>query len=52
MMGLFSQAGAHLRRPRGSSAVEDKVPEDTEPDDTSILFVPLPVPHNAPLFEL
>ncbi|THH17191.1 hypothetical protein EW146_g3570 [Bondarzewia mesenterica] len=38
MMGLFSQAGAHLRgRPRGISSVEDKVPEDTEPDDTSIL---------------
>lgn len=39
MMGLFSQAGAHLRgaRPRGASSAEDKVPEDTEPDDTSIL---------------
>ncbi|KAL4065797.1 hypothetical protein V8B97DRAFT_1982044 [Scleroderma yunnanense] len=36
MMGLFSQAGSHIRRARGSS-VEDRAPEDTEPDDTSIL---------------
>ncbi|EPQ61211.1 Oxysterol-binding protein [Gloeophyllum trabeum ATCC 11539] len=36
MMGLFSQASNHLRRPRGAS-VDDKAPEDTEPDDTSIL---------------
>ncbi|ESK95501.1 oxysterol binding protein [Moniliophthora roreri MCA 2997] len=36
MMGLFSQAGSHLRgtaKPRE----EDKVPSDTEDDDTSIL---------------
>lgn len=38
MMGLFSQAGSHIRRARGSS-VEDRAPEDTEPDDTSILSV-------------
>ncbi|KZT24680.1 Oxysterol-binding protein [Neolentinus lepideus HHB14362 ss-1] len=37
MMGLFSQASSHLRRPRGSSMGEDKAPEDTDPDDTSIL---------------
>ncbi|KAG8220235.1 hypothetical protein J3R82DRAFT_1274 [Butyriboletus roseoflavus] len=36
MMGIFSQAGSHIRRARGLS-VEDRVPEDTEPDDTSIL---------------
>ncbi|KAH7911819.1 hypothetical protein BJ138DRAFT_1179266 [Hygrophoropsis aurantiaca] len=36
MMGLFSQAGSHIRRARGSS-VDDRAPEDTEPDDTSIL---------------
>ncbi|KAG9310320.1 hypothetical protein JVU11DRAFT_9444 [Chiua virens] len=36
MMGLFSQAGSHIRRARGLS-VEDRAPEDTEPDDTSIL---------------
>ncbi|KDQ54974.1 hypothetical protein JAAARDRAFT_38086 [Jaapia argillacea MUCL 33604] len=36
MMGLFQQAGSHLRKPRGSF-VEDRVPEDTDPDDTSIL---------------
>ncbi|KAI9567013.1 hypothetical protein HD554DRAFT_2112016 [Boletus coccyginus] len=36
MMGLFSQAGTHIRRARGLS-VEDRPPEDTEPDDTSIL---------------
>ena len=39
-MGLFSQAASKVQRPRGSS-LEDKIPEDTEPDDTSILFVPL-----------
>lgn len=38
MMGLFSQAGTHIRRARGLS-VEDRPPEDTEPDDTSILCV-------------
>ncbi|TFY66232.1 hypothetical protein EVG20_g4853 [Dentipellis fragilis] len=38
MTGLFSSANAYLRgRPRGASSVEDKVPEDTDPDDTSIL---------------
>ncbi|CAL1697292.1 unnamed protein product [Somion occarium] len=41
MMGLFSSAASNLKvatghRPRGIS-VEDKIPEDTEPDDTSIL---------------
>ncbi|PCH33124.1 Oxysterol-binding protein [Wolfiporia cocos MD-104 SS10] len=36
MMGLFNQATAKVHRPRGSSD-EDKIPEDTEPDDTSIL---------------
>jgi len=36
-MGLFNQAGAHLRgRPRGSTE-DERAPEDTEPDDTSIL---------------
>ncbi|CAK5279839.1 unnamed protein product [Mycena citricolor] len=36
MMGLFSQAGASLRgKPRGSD--EDRAPEDTEPDETSVL---------------
>ncbi|THH32625.1 hypothetical protein EUX98_g1583 [Antrodiella citrinella] len=42
MMGLFSSATSGLKasthRPRGGS-MEDKMPEDTEPDDTSILFV-------------
>lgn len=38
MMGIFSQAGSHIRRARGLS-VEDRAPEDTEPDDTSILCV-------------
>lgn len=37
MMGLFSQAASKVQRPRGSSSLEDKIPEDTEPDDTSIL---------------
>lgn len=46
MMGLFSQAGSHIRRARGLS-VEDRAPEDTEPDDTSILCVFLFFP---PLF--
>ncbi|KAI0935688.1 hypothetical protein AcV5_004037 [Taiwanofungus camphoratus] len=36
MMGLFNQASSKVHRPRGSS-LEDKIPEDTEPDDTSIL---------------
>jgi hypothetical protein len=37
MMSLFSQAGSHFRRPRGSSEEIDRAPSDTEPDDTSIL---------------
>ena len=43
MMGLFSQATSKMMyKPRGP-ADEDKVPDDTEPDDTSILSVsPLP----------
>ncbi|OBZ79115.1 Oxysterol-binding C23B6.01c [Grifola frondosa] len=39
MMGLFNQASSltqKVHRPRGNSD-EDKMPEDTEPDDTSIL---------------
>ncbi|TFY80784.1 hypothetical protein EWM64_g3222 [Hericium alpestre] len=38
-MSLFNSANAHLRgRPRGvSGTAEDRVPEDTDPDDTSIL---------------
>ncbi|EKM60391.1 uncharacterized protein PHACADRAFT_246278 [Phanerochaete carnosa HHB-10118-sp] len=35
-MGLFNHAASKVQRPRGSS-LEDKIPEDTEPDDTSIL---------------
>jgi hypothetical protein len=38
MMGLFSQAGSHIKRARGAS-VDDNAPEDTEPDETSILSV-------------
>jgi len=34
-MGLFSKG-----RPRGPSSADEKAPEDTNPDDTSILFVP------------
>ena len=38
MMGLFSQATSKMMyKPRGAD--EDKVPDDTEPDDTSILSV-------------
>jgi oxysterol-binding protein-related protein 8 len=39
MMGLFSQAGSHLRNVTGNSKAreEDKAPSDTEPDETSIL---------------
>ena len=38
MMGLFSQATSKMGyKPRGAD--EDKVPDDTEPDDTSILSV-------------
>ena len=41
MMGLFSQATSKMGyKPRGAD--EDKVPDDTEPDDTSILSVPFP----------
>ncbi|KAH9949524.1 Oxysterol-binding protein [Amylocystis lapponica] len=36
MMGLFNQASSKVHRPRGTS-MEDKIPEDTDPDDTSIL---------------
>jgi hypothetical protein len=47
MMGLFSSTASSFSRavkPRGSSVSEnshgeDKPPSDTEPDDTSILFV-------------
>jgi hypothetical protein len=49
MMGLFSQAASKVQRPRGSS-LEDKIPEDTEPDDTSILFVPFPTLRSRPCF--
>jgi hypothetical protein len=44
MMSLFSQAGSHITRavkPRPSLEDESKPPSDTEPDDTSILSVPL-----------
>jgi hypothetical protein len=46
MMGIFTKG-----RPRGPSAADERVPEDTNPDDTSILFVrPLnPVPFLLPL---
>ncbi len=38
MMGLFNQATSKMGyKPRGAD--EDKVPDDTEPDDTSILSV-------------
>lgn len=40
-MSMFSQAASKVNRPRGAS-LEDKIPEDTEPDDTSILFVSSP----------
>ncbi|OJT07950.1 Oxysterol-binding protein-like protein OBPalpha [Trametes pubescens] len=36
MMGLFNQAAQKVYKPRGTSE-DDKAPEDTEPDDTSIL---------------
>ncbi|KAI0770963.1 Oxysterol-binding protein [Trametes elegans] len=36
MMGLFNQAAQKVYKPRGPSE-DDKVPDDTEPDDTSIL---------------
>ncbi|KAI0327257.1 Oxysterol-binding protein [Cubamyces sp. BRFM 1775] len=36
MMGLFNQAAQKVYKPRGA-ADDDKVPDDTEPDDTSIL---------------
>ena len=40
MMGLFNQAAQKVYKPR-AAADDDKVPDDTEPDDTSILSVPL-----------
>ena len=39
MMGLINQATSKMYKPRASD--EDKVPDDTEPDDTSILSVSL-----------
>ncbi|KAI0641191.1 Oxysterol-binding protein [Trametes meyenii] len=36
MMGLFNQAAQRVYKPRVASE-DDKVPDDTEPDDTSIL---------------
>lgn len=49
MMGLWTQAGSTFNRvvkPRGSVDAEDNPPSDTEPDDTSILFVPTQIlPH-------
>jgi hypothetical protein len=47
MMGLFTKG-----RPRGPSSADEKVPEDTNPDDTSILFVPstlVPLLHRCSL---
>jgi hypothetical protein len=38
MMGFFSSAVGATKRPRGAS-VGEEIPEDTEPDDTSILYV-------------
>ncbi|OCH88964.1 Oxysterol-binding protein [Obba rivulosa] len=35
-MGFLNQATSKVHRPRGQS-VEDKIPDDAEPDDTSIL---------------
>ena len=35
MIGLFTKG-----RPRGPSSADEKAPEDTNPDDISILFVP------------
>ncbi|KAF7319772.1 hypothetical protein MKEN_00759600 [Mycena kentingensis (nom. inval.)] len=37
MMGLFSSASSTLRGTSKTRADDDKAPEDTEPDDTSIL---------------
>ena len=45
MMGLINQATSKMYKPRVPD--EDKVPDDTEPDDTSILSVsrsPSPLP--------
>lgn len=39
MMGLFSQAGSHIRAKARGYTEDDSAPVDTEPDDTSILFV-------------
>lgn len=44
MMGLFNQAAQKVYKPRGTSE-DDKAPEDTEPDDTSILSVTSSAPH-------
>jgi len=40
MMGFLSSAVGAGKRPRGVS-VGEEIPEDTEPDDTSILYVSL-----------
>ncbi|KAG9223248.1 hypothetical protein CCMSSC00406_0000063 [Pleurotus cornucopiae] len=37
MMGLFSQAGSHIRAKARGYTEDDSAPVDTEPDDTSIL---------------
>ena len=47
MMGFFSSAVAASKRPRGVS-VGEGIPEDTEPDDTSILYV---APSHHPPFD-
>lgn len=46
MMGFLSSAVGASKRPRGAS-VGEEIPEDTEPDDVSILYVP-PLPHLYP----
>jgi hypothetical protein len=60
MMGFLTSAVAASKRPRGAS-VGEEIPEDTEPDDTSILcvssspyppfdlFLPPPLPPCFPL---
>ena len=47
MMGLINQATSKMYKPRVSD--EDKVPDDTEPDDTSILSVSPSSHHALPL---
>lgn len=37
MMGLFNQATSKVHRPRGSSESDDKIPDDTDSDDVSVL---------------